>query len=159
MKLTSFFKGLSLLIILNVLVKPVWIFFIDRQVQNRIGNEEYGNYFALLNLSIVLIFIADAGLSTMLNQRLALTAKENLGNLFRIKFFLITLYLLAGLLIGYFIHARVDILLYILFIQALTSLFVFIRNIITSHQYFAVDAFLSVIDKFLMIIFCGLLIY
>ena len=71
MKSLSFFKGLSWLIVLNLLVKPVWIFFIDRQVQNIVGHELYGKYFALLNLSYVLYFLSDAGLSSMLNQRMA----------------------------------------------------------------------------------------
>ena len=60
MKSLSFFKGLSWLIVLNLLVKPVWIFFIDRQVQNIVGHELYGKYFALLNLSYVLYFLSDA---------------------------------------------------------------------------------------------------
>ena len=57
MKSIQFFKGLSWLIILNLLVKPVWLFFIDRQVQLAVGYEEYGKYFAILNLSYVLFFL------------------------------------------------------------------------------------------------------
>ena len=71
MRSLSFFKGLSFLLVLNVLVKPVWIFFIDRQIQNQVGHEAYGKYFAVLSLSYILIFLADAGLTNMMNQRLA----------------------------------------------------------------------------------------
>ena len=45
----GFVGSLLLLILLNVLVKPLWIFGIDRQVQNITGYAAYGGYFALLN--------------------------------------------------------------------------------------------------------------
>jgi O-antigen/teichoic acid export membrane protein len=51
------------------------------------------------------------------------------------------------------------LLFYVVLIQALTSLFVFLRSIVTAHQYFTVDAFFSVIDKLLMIVICGMMIY
>ena len=71
MKSIRYFKGLTWLIALNLLIKPVWLFFIDRQVQNIVGYEEYGKYFAILNLSYVLFFLSDVGISNMLNQRMA----------------------------------------------------------------------------------------
>ena len=52
--------------VLNFLIKPIWILLIDREVQNRVGVQTYGSYFALFNLTYVLLFIADAGLSNML---------------------------------------------------------------------------------------------
>ena len=39
MKSLPFFKGLSWLILLNLLVKPAWIFLVDREVQNIVGHE------------------------------------------------------------------------------------------------------------------------
>ena len=88
MKSIQFFKGLSWLIALNLLVKPIWIFFIDRQIQNVVGYEEYGKYFAVLNLSYVLFFLSDAGLSNMLNQKLANNITINVKQLLQIKFIL-----------------------------------------------------------------------
>src|ERR1700759_4077564 len=93
MRSSSFFKGLSWLIVLNLLIKPAWIFFIDRQVQNIVGYEEYGKYFSLLNLSYVLFFLNDAGLSNMLNQRMANGIPVNIGQLLRLKSFLLLLYI------------------------------------------------------------------
>ena len=48
-----FYSSLGLLIILNVIIKPLWIFGIDRQVQNLVGTAVYGNFFSLFNFSIV----------------------------------------------------------------------------------------------------------
>lgn len=160
MKSNAFFKGLSWLIALNLLVKPVWIFFIDRQVQNTVGHEAYGKYFALLNLSFVLLFLADAGLGTLLNQRMAYQEKLNTRQLIRIKGILLLLYFISGCFIGWLTHiTQWNLLIYIFLIQLLNSLFVFLRNIITARQYFTADAWFSILDKFLMILICGSLLY
>lgn len=160
MKSHSFFKGLSWLIMLNLLVKPVWIFFIDRQVQNTVGHEAYGNYFALLNLSFVLLFLADAGLSTLLNQRMAQKANLDTRQLIRIKFILLFLYLIVGGFVGWLTHiTQWNLLIYIFLIQLLNSLFVFLRNIITARQYFTADAWFSILDKSLMVLICGSILY
>ena len=53
---SKFYSSLLLLIVLNAIIKPFWIFGIDRQVQNITGTAEYGTYFSLLNLSIVFGF-------------------------------------------------------------------------------------------------------
>lgn len=160
MKSTSFFKGLSWLIILNILVKPVWLFFIDRQVQNIVGYEEYGKYFAILNLSFVLFFLSDIGFSNMLNQRLANNIPVNILQLLRIKICFLLMYVIVFCFIGWVANiSNWVVLLYLIIIQCLTSLLIFFRSIITANQYFGVDALLSIIDKTLMIIFCGAILY
>lgn len=160
MKSFQFFKGLSLLIILNLLVKPVWIFLIDRQVQNIVGFEEYGKYFAVLNLSYVLFFLADAGLSNMMNQRMAGGSSTPIAQLVHLKGFLLLVYITVCFFIGWLAGLeRWDILVYVVLIQAFTSLFLFFRSIVTAHQYFTTDAWLSVLDKFLMVLLCGSFIY
>ena len=160
MKSIRFFKGLSWLIILNILVKPVWLFFIDRQVQILVGYEAYGKYFAILNLSYVLFFLSDIGISNMLNQRMADHAPINVIQLLRIKGLLLGIYCLVFCFITWLTRiSDWTILLYVMTIQSLTSLLIFFRNIITAHQYFGRDALLSVIDKTLMILFCGSVLY
>jgi len=160
MKSLPFFKGLSWLLLLNLLIKPVWIFFIDRQVQVHAGNAAYGRYFALLNLSYVLYFLADAGLSNMLNQRIAHRHGVNLRQLLGIKLMLLLVFGIATFFVAWLTHVQqYEMLFYVVLIQALTSLFIFLRSIITAHQYFTLDAFFSVIDKSLMILICGTLLY
>jgi O-antigen/teichoic acid export membrane protein len=160
MKPQPFFKGLSWLIFLNLLVKPVWIFAIDRQVQNSLGHEAYGKYFAVLNFTIILSFLADAGLTNMVNQRIAQGTPLNVRRLLRIKLLLLLAYmllcLLASVLAG---TGAMEIVLYAAAIQALASLFVFLRGIITANQLFQTDALLSILDKLGVIILCGVFIY
>ena len=160
MKSTPFFKGLSWLIILNLLVKPVWLFFIDRQVQISVGYETYGKYFAILNLSYVLFFLSDIGISNMLNQRVAGYRSINVVQLLRIKALLLVIYFVVFCFIAWLADiSEWKILFYVIVIQCLTSLLIFFRNIITANQLFIQDAVLSVIDKTLMILFCGTILY
>lgn len=160
MKPQPFFKGLSWLIFLNLLVKPVWIFAIDRQVQNSLGHEAYGKYFAVLNFTIILSFLADAGLTNMVNQRIAQGTPLNVRRLLRIKLFLLLAYLLICLLASVLAGTgAMEIVFYAAAIQALASLFVFLRGIITANQLFQTDALLSVLDKLGVIILCGVFIY
>lgn len=152
MKLLLFFKSLGYLLFLNVLIKPVWIFGVDRQVQNVVGHEAYGEYFALLSLTLVLSFFADAGLTQMVNRQVAAGYPFGAAQLLRVK---------LGLLVGYLLLvavfaaiAAIDdwyLLALVACVQALTSFYVFLRHLVTAHQLFATDAFLSVIDKVLMV--------
>ena len=148
------------MIFLNLLIKPVWIFFIDRQVQNIVGYETYGIYFALLNLSYMLLFLADAGLSSMLNQRLANKELVNARQLLKVKLTLLIIYSVVCFFVAWITHVtQWSFVLYIVLIQALTSLFVFLRSLITANQYFTADAWFSIIDKLLMVLICGCIIY
>ena len=55
-KPVRFYSSLGLLVLLNAIVKPFWIFAIDRQVQNVVGFEAYGVYFSLFNFQLFLVF-------------------------------------------------------------------------------------------------------
>lgn len=160
MKSKQFFKGLSWLILLNLLIKPVWIFAIDRQVQNSVGHQVYGTYFALVSLSYVLLFIADAGLTNLLAQRVA--AKEVISpvQLLQVKFFFLLLYVVACCFIAWLTQvSQLNLFFYIIAAQVLNSLFLFLKSLLTAHQLFTTDALFSVLDKSLLIILCSGFIY
>lgn len=151
----QFFKGLTWLLVLNLLIKPAWIFVIDRRVQNIVGHDAYGSYFALYNLTYVLLFLSDAGLSNMLTQRLS--AKDNIDvrHLLKVKFLLLLLYALACVLTGSLTGiSQWQTLVLLVAAQGLNSLFLFLRRILAAQQLFKTDAFLSVLDKTLLLLFC-----
>ena len=156
---SKFYSSLLLLIVLNAIIKPFWIFGIDRQVQNITGVVEYGTYFSLLNLSIVFGFLLDWGLTNFINRELAAKKTElqqELSSLLLLKilfaFFYTVIVVAVALLSGV---KRWDILAGVIAIQFLTFLFLFLRNIITANQWFRTDAWLSVLDKSLMILLAG----
>ena len=158
-----FYSSLRLLIILNVIIKPLWIFGIDRQVQNTVGTAVYGNYFSLLNLSIVFSFLLDWGLTTFFNRQLSsqkINFIDSAGNFLFIKLLFAVIYAVFVFFIAIISGVdHGDVLLYVVLIQVFISLFVFFRAIITAHQWFGTDAWLSVLDKTLMIFLCGSLLY
>ena len=160
---SRFYSSLGLLIILNAIIKPLWIFAIDRQVQNVVGTEVYGNYFALFNLSIVFSFLLDWGLTIYFNRQLAAQQADLIsraGNFLFLKLIFAAVYsaivFLAAWISGI---EHWGILLSIVLIQVFLSLFLFFRSVITSQQWFQTDSWLSVLDKTLMIILCGSLLY
>lgn len=160
MKAFPFFKSLASLLFLNVLVKPLWIFGVDRQVQNIVGHEAYGTYFSLLNLCLVFSFVTDAGLSGMTNRQLASGLSLNVVQLLRLKVFLAGLYCLLVLATAWLSGAyRWDILMPLIGIQILLSFLNFLRSIITANQLFHWDVWLSVIDKLLMLLLFLPLLY
>lgn len=160
---SKFYSSLGLLIVLNAIIKPLWIFGVDRLVQNSVGTVEYGVYFSLFNLSIVFSFLLDWGFTNYFNRQLASQEKnfiDHAGNFLFLKFLFLLFYVAVVFLTAWFTGIqRWDILFGVIFIQAFQSLFVFFRGVVTAHQWFRTDAWLSVLDKTLMIIFCGSLLY
>src|SRR5690606_30695286 len=65
-----FAKNILFVITLNLLVKPVWVFMIDRTVQYRVG-ADYGSYQALFNLGIIFQILLDFGINHYTNKTLA----------------------------------------------------------------------------------------
>src|SRR4029079_18024754 len=156
---SKFYSSLLLLITLNALIKPFWIFGIDRQVQNITGTVEYGTYFSLLNLSIVFGFLLDWGLTNFVNRELAASKtelQEHLGSFFLLKILFAVIYTAVVMIVAILSGVnRWDILAGVMAIQFLTFLFLFLRNIVTANQWFTTDAWLSVLDKSLMIVLAG----
>lgn len=156
---SRFYSSLGLLILLNVIIKPVWIFGIDRQVQNIVGTETYGTYFSLLGFSIVFSFLLDWGFTGFFNRELAANKTgyiHKAGSFFLVKLLFSVFYVLVVFVAAWLAGVdHWDVAGYVVLIQVLTSLFLFVRSIITAEQWFITDAWLSVMDKLLMILVCG----
>ena len=73
----KFVTNLALVLFLNLLVKPFWIFGIDRTVQNVVGSEGYGFYFSLFSLSLLLNIFLDFGITNFNNRSIAFTFFQN----------------------------------------------------------------------------------
>lgn len=161
----QFISSLSLLLFVNFLVKPLWIFGIDLQVQNTVGAEAYGLYAAIFSFVLIFNIFLDLGLSHYSNRRMAQQPEELQGNFARLstlKFYLALLYLLIALALGYFLgywHQAFALLLVLALNQFLQSLIVFYRSHMAGLHLFRYDAMMSVLDKVLTILFCGVVLY
>lgn len=160
-----FARNLLFVVGINLLVKPAWIFLIDRGVQNRVGHGSYGLYQALLNMSIILQFVLDFGLNSY-NTRMISREPGQFAQRFPVmlgvRLVLMGVYALAVLCVGYVAGYRgeaLQLLIGTLLIQTLTSLLLFIRGNIAAFQRFRMDGILSVTDRVLMIAVCSCLLW
>ena len=67
----EFLLNILFLLSINLLIKPFYIFGIDRTVQNRVGLEDYGLYATLFSFTFLLQIINDFGLQHFNNRNIA----------------------------------------------------------------------------------------
>jgi O-antigen/teichoic acid export membrane protein len=161
----KFITNLILLIILNLLVKPFWIFGIDRTVQNRVGAGEYGLYFSLFSLSVLLNILLDAGLTNFNNRAVSRDQKlvhSYIPNIVTIKLALAFLYAAVCIILAFALQydmRQFSLLMILCLNQFISSLVMYLRSNISGLQHYTTDSLLSVLDRLLMIILCGTVLW
>lgn len=160
----EFLLNVAFLLLINLLVKPAFIFGVDLAVQNRTG-PDYGLYFALFNLTYIFQIVNDFGLQGFNNRHISRhphLLPKYFPNLLAIKILLSGLYLGLSLLValswGYGERA-LGLLLILLINQVLVQLILFLRSNISGLGHYRVDSLLSSLDKFLMLGTCGALLW
>ena len=161
----KFLTNLALLIFLNLLIKPFWIFGIDRTVQNIVGAQEYGLYFSLFNFSLLLNIILDFGITNFNNRNIAQNnhlLSKSLSGIVVLRFILALVYFLvsltAALIIGYE-PRQIYLLIFLIFNQFVASFILYLRSNLSGLHLFKTDSVISVLDRTLMIIICSLLLW
>jgi O-antigen/teichoic acid export membrane protein len=138
---------------------------IDRAVQQEVGTEAYGLYFAIFNFSFLLNIVLDFGITNFNNKNIAqnnhlitkhfssiLVLKLLLGGLFMI------ITLSAGYLIGYSTY-QLGLLAVMGFNQFLAFMIMYLRSNLAGLHLFKTDSIISVLDRSLMILFCSILLW
>lgn len=146
-------------------MKAFWVLGIDRTVQNVVGAQEYGLYFSLFSFSVLFNILLDFGITNYNNRRIATTPSDlpaMLGNIFIIRFLFALIYSLVTIVfartLGY--GPRQMGVLYVLMVnQFIVTFIIYLRSNITALHLFSLDSIISVMDRFLMIIICGLLLW
>jgi len=160
-----FFSNLMLMILLNLLIKPIALFGIDATVQNRVGPENYGLYFSLLNLSVLFNVLLDFGINNYTTKHLAQNPEEikkYFAKVFTFRVLLFSLYSLFTFALAYFLgySGRPLFLLGFLIInQFLMLTIAYFRSHFAGFHFFKTDAFISVLDKALLIIVGGIFLF
>lgn len=160
----KFLTNLGILLFLNLLVKPFWIFGIDRSVQNAVGPEDFGFYFSILNFSFLFNIILDFGITNFNNRNIAQNHQllnKHFSGILILKILLGVVYLAVSFIVGYFAgydSKQFYILSWVVINQFLLSFILYLRSNISGLLLFKTDSVLSVTDRLLMIIFCGVLL-
>ena len=161
----KFVTNLALLIFLNLLIKPFWVFGIDRTVQNVVGEQQYGLYFALFNFSLILNILLDMGITNYNNRNIAQNNQllsKHLSNIVVLKFLLGVFYLIISVAIAFlwgYNFEQMKLLFVLAFNQFLLSFILYLRSNISGLHFFKTDSLMSVLDRSLMIIICSVLLW
>jgi len=161
----EFLINILFLIAVNLLIKPFYIFGIDRTVQNTVEAGDYGLYFAFFNFTFLFQIINDFGIQNYNNRNIAQHSyllEKYFPNILILKALLAIIYFLvisiaatiAGYTLPYF-----PLLLMVGLNQVLNSIILFFRSNISGLALYRTDSVVSVIDKLLLIIICGILLW
>ena len=161
----KFITNLLFLLVLNFLIKPFYILGIDAEIINRVGAETYGLYFSLFNFSFLFNIFLDFGINNFNTKNIAQNEhllSKYFSKIFSLKLLLVVGYVLlilcAGFLWGY---SEYDLgLLFILALnQGLVAIILYLRSNLGGSQMFFKDSIISVLDRFLMIVICSILLW
>jgi O-antigen/teichoic acid export membrane protein len=161
----EFFTNVFFLILINLLIKPLYIFGIERTVQNRVGEEAYGVYFSLLSFSILFYIIHEPGIYTFNASLIAQNPRifsRYFPALLWLKIILSGLFVLTTFffawLIGYEI-AFYKLLFLICINQVLHTFIFFLRSNVSGLGFYRWDSVLSSLDRFLLLFLMGAFLF
>ena len=164
MKQKDFLFNLLFLLLLNLLIKPFWLLGVEVEIQNSVGSENFGLFFAVFNFTFLLNTLLDLGLTGFNNRNIAQNTQllsKHISGILTLKLLLGVIYLfvvfLAGIGIGYE-GEQIKILIWLAFNQFLNALILYLRSNIAALLMFKIDSILSVLDKLLMILICSILL-
>lgn len=160
----KFVTNLALLLLLNILIKPFYIFGIDRVVQNTVGEEVYGFYYSLLKFAFLLQIVLDFGIENFTRREIARHHQmlgKYLSNFIALKILLGSFYIILCIVLGFLVgysYEQFRLLIILLFNQFLAGFILYFRANLGGLHLFKIDSLISVTDRFIMIVICGFLL-
>jgi len=161
----SLFSGLFWVLLANLIVKPFWLLGVEVGVQNAVGTEMYGLYFKIFSISYIFNILLDLGVTNFNTRNIAQTPvliRKHLSGILSIKLMLLAIYIVVtftvGALMGYD-SQKFYLLGWLCLNQFLNSLIIYLRSNFEGLLLFRWDSLLSVMDRLLMIVICGLMLW
>lgn len=156
----KFITNLALLQSLNWLVKPLWIFGIDRLAQIQLGNEWYGRYYVLFSFALLFNILLDFGLNNYVSARVGKDGKADEAlPVLKLRLWLSGGFIVLVLILG--LWQKFDPLLLGLVIanQLIAGFVLFFRSILQGLHRFKRDSLVSVTDRLVAILVLGLILF
>ncbi|MFM2425871.1 MAG: hypothetical protein RL747_1415, partial [Bacteroidota bacterium] len=152
----AFVKNLLWLQLLNWLVKPLWILWIEREIQLRMGDGWYGVYSLHFNLVLLFAVLLDAGLNSYVSREIAAHGRLlHPKRMFFLRLGLGLVYVVLVLLVARVQNGiEAEFLLFALINQILASVVLMLRSVLQGKQRFVSDSWLSVIDRLVALAIC-----
>ncbi len=160
-----FLSNIFLILALNLIAKPLYVFGIDVQIQNIVGPESYGIYFALFNFCYLFQILLDPGLQNLNTQSISADREKfskQFPQILFVKTILAVAFFLVVLLFVFLFDypkAYYNYIYLIICLQVLISFLLFLRSNISSLGMYTYDVYLSALDKILLVIGLGYIIW
>jgi len=161
----KFLSNLVWMVFFNLLIKPYAIFGIDAEVQNRVGTEEYGLYFTLLNFSYLFNIFLDLGITNYNTRYVAQhpnLVKRYIGNILSLRLVLFVVYVVLSIGLAFVLGYNTNQFWFVyvlIFNQFLVSILLYFRSCFAGLLLFKWDIFLSILDRILLIGIVSVLLY
>ncbi|MCO6461163.1 MAG: polysaccharide biosynthesis protein [Saprospiraceae bacterium] len=161
----AFVINILLLLALNVLIKPVYIFGIDVQIQNTIGPKQYGLFFSIFNYTLLFQFILEYGITNFVKREISIhrhLASFYFSGISILKSGLAILYFILVMAFAWIFNysgVEIGLIVKVAFIQLFLTLIAFLRGIIIGLGWYKTDGIFSVTDKLIMILLLGWKLY
>ena len=161
----EFIRNVIFLIAVNLIIKPFYVFGIDRTVQNTVQEGTYGLYAVFVNLTFLLSIIGDFGLQNYNNRNIAqhrFLIHKYFPGLLILKSFLSLAFFVILIITANILGYSVDVFPLLLLIglnQVLVSFILFLRSNISGLGFYWRDSLISVLDKTLLIFVTGYLLW
>lgn len=161
----KFAINILLLLFLNILIKPLWIFGFDRTIQNEVGTATYGAYFTVLNFTMLFSILLDIGINNYNNRVIAqqpLLLPKFFPSILLVKLVLAVIYGLVGYIGMRFLSYedyQYTWCWLLMFNQVLISFIQYFRSNLTALHFFKTDSVISILDRCLMMFLCGILLF
>jgi O-antigen/teichoic acid export membrane protein len=161
----EFLLNAIFLVGINLLIKPFYVFGIERTIQDTVGAEVYGLYATLFSFSYLFFIVNDFGIHYFNNRTIAQHPTLFSGYLEKILLpkailavlFLVLVFLFA--ILRSFDKEVFHLLFFVSLNHILISLVAYLRSNISGLGLYRTDSLISSLDKLFLIAFCGILLW
>lgn len=141
------------------------MFGVEAEIQNVVGTNNWGIYFDLFNLGFIFQILHEPGIQSYNSRNVARdpsSLSRYLPRILGLKVFLLFVFIAvtsgAFYVLGYE-KELYTLLLWICFNQFLSTLYMYLRSNISAIGRYRTDSFLSALDKVIMLVILGALVY
>jgi len=161
----EFLINIIFLVLINILIKPLYLFGIEARAHNLVGTEDWGLYFALFNFIFLFQVVNDPGIQNFNSRFIAQDPKKISFHFPRIlgsKILLGLIFIAVTGAVAYIIGYSYDELKLLGLIAVnffLATLFIYLRTNISAVGMYRKDSYISALDKMIMVIVLGYIMW
>ena len=161
----EFLLNIIFLVVVNLLIKPFFIFGIDRNVQNLVGEREYGIYYSLVSFTIIFQIINDLGIQNFNSREISQNRHlldKYFSHIIVLKCCLGILYWISIVVMALVFRYDLSLFPLIFYLALNRTLFLllgYLQSNVAGLGYYKLNSLFSVLDRLLLIVVCSVLIW